>query len=255
MSHTNSTTNFGLPQFITTDKPAWLTDVNVAYNAIDTAMKNNQDAAAAAQGDATQALSDAASAGTTATSADGKASGSIASIADTFSASSTYVVGDHVIYNNLLYVCTVDVAVPGPWTGTTNWNRTTIEEYIQSLKASNIAYSLTESVADKLGDLSTNKADLSLIPNTFITQTYNCDPVRGFDIVLPYVTSTDRFANVLFFNPHGFTAGMIKLAPTTIAYTFIGTQTWTADTLDNKTFNIKPTSSSWGLTTFIVNYN
>ena len=36
MSHTNSTTNYNLPQFISTDKPAWLTDVNDAMTAIDT---------------------------------------------------------------------------------------------------------------------------------------------------------------------------------------------------------------------------
>jgi hypothetical protein len=35
MSHTNSTTNYHLPQFESTDKPAWLTDVNDAMYAID----------------------------------------------------------------------------------------------------------------------------------------------------------------------------------------------------------------------------
>lgn len=35
MSHTNSTTNYHLPQFESTDKPAWLTDVNDAMTAID----------------------------------------------------------------------------------------------------------------------------------------------------------------------------------------------------------------------------
>jgi prefoldin subunit 5 len=38
MSHTNSTTNYGLPLFIGTDKPAWLTDVNSAMTDIDTAI-------------------------------------------------------------------------------------------------------------------------------------------------------------------------------------------------------------------------
>ena len=116
MSHTNSTTNFGLPQFITTDKPAWLTDVNVAYAAIDTAMKNNQTAAASAQSDATQALSDASSAATTATEASTKSTGALSSIADTFSNTDTYEVGELVIYNNLLYRCTVAITVPGDWT-------------------------------------------------------------------------------------------------------------------------------------------
>lgn len=35
MAHTNSTTHYGYPQFIGTDKPGWLTDVNTAYSNID----------------------------------------------------------------------------------------------------------------------------------------------------------------------------------------------------------------------------
>lgn len=36
MSHTNSTPNYQLPQFVGTDKPAYLTDFNQAFSAIDT---------------------------------------------------------------------------------------------------------------------------------------------------------------------------------------------------------------------------
>lgn len=35
MAHTNSTTHYGYPQFIGTDKPGWLTDVNNAYSSLD----------------------------------------------------------------------------------------------------------------------------------------------------------------------------------------------------------------------------
>lgn len=38
---TNKTTNYELPQFIGTDKPSWLGDVNGAMSAIDTAMHTN----------------------------------------------------------------------------------------------------------------------------------------------------------------------------------------------------------------------
>ena len=170
MSHTNTTTNFGLPQFITTDKPAWLTDVNVAYAAIDTAMKNNQTAAANAQGDATQALLDAASAGTTATGADAKGSGALASIADTFSTTDTYNAGDLVIYNNLLYRCTTDVTTPGAWTGSTNWTRETLETKIDNLSGSIIPVEAGglvkiknkfDTVDSTLTSLSSGKADIS----------------------------------------------------------------------------------------------
>ena len=44
MSHTNTTANYNLPQFIGTDKPSWLTDVNGAMTNIDTQMKANDDA-------------------------------------------------------------------------------------------------------------------------------------------------------------------------------------------------------------------
>lgn len=127
MAHTNSTTHYALPQFLSTDKPAWLTDVNPAYEAIDTAIYNAKSAADAAQGDATQALSDASSAGTTASTADAKGSGAIASISESFDATATYSIGDLVIYNNLLYKCIVAVTTPGPWTGVTNWQRTTLD--------------------------------------------------------------------------------------------------------------------------------
>lgn len=132
MSHTNSTPNYALPQFITTDKPAWLTDINGAFSAIDTGIDAAKDAADAAQGDATQALTDAGNAGTTATNADTKASGAVASIADTFSSTNTYAAGDYVMYNSLLYKCINAVTTPGAWTGSANWDRETVEGAIQA---------------------------------------------------------------------------------------------------------------------------
>lgn len=55
MSATNHTTNYNLPQFIGTDKPTWLTDVNGAFSAIDTQMKANADSATSAGTSATTA--------------------------------------------------------------------------------------------------------------------------------------------------------------------------------------------------------
>ena len=55
MSATNHTTNYNLPQFIGTDKPTWLTDVNGALSAIDTQMKANADSATSADTKATTA--------------------------------------------------------------------------------------------------------------------------------------------------------------------------------------------------------
>lgn len=56
MSATNATTNYELPVFIATDKPAWLTDWNGAMNAIDTAIhaaQSTADNAATTAGTAT----------------------------------------------------------------------------------------------------------------------------------------------------------------------------------------------------------
>ena len=128
MAHTNSTTHYSLPQFVTSDKPAWLTDVNGAMSAIDTGIYDAQTKANTADGNATQALSDAADAQSTANTADGKGSGAVASIAPAFDNTATYSVGDYVMYNNLLYKCRVAITVPGAWTGSTNWNRATVDD-------------------------------------------------------------------------------------------------------------------------------
>ena len=57
MSHTNQTPNYNLPQFIGTDKPAWLVDFNQAMSDIDTQMKANETASATAEANAQSALS------------------------------------------------------------------------------------------------------------------------------------------------------------------------------------------------------
>ena len=73
MAHTNSTTNLGLPQFIGTDKPTWLGDINGAFSAIDTYAGTNDAAVAAVDAKADNAVADASSAVTTATAANNTA--------------------------------------------------------------------------------------------------------------------------------------------------------------------------------------
>lgn len=94
MSYTNQTQHYGLPQYVGTDVPAWLTDVNGAFATIDQGMnaaKTQADSAATAAGQAANdivsinstlgvqagqisaAASAAAAAQTTANSADSKA--------------------------------------------------------------------------------------------------------------------------------------------------------------------------------------
>lgn len=76
MSSTNTTPNFGLPQYIPTDKPTYLGDFNKAMLDIDTNMKSIENKATSAesgietvQATANQALENANTAQTTATQA------------------------------------------------------------------------------------------------------------------------------------------------------------------------------------------
>lgn len=51
MSATNRTTNYNLPQFVATDVPTWLTDVNGAMSTIDTSIKGVADSVTVARGE------------------------------------------------------------------------------------------------------------------------------------------------------------------------------------------------------------
>lgn len=66
MSFTNKTPNYNLPQWLGSDKPAWLTDMNGAFSAIDTAIKGASDSGSSAEATANNALSVAQSAQETA---------------------------------------------------------------------------------------------------------------------------------------------------------------------------------------------
>lgn len=69
MSFTNKTPNYNLPQWLGTDKPSWLVDVNGAFSSIDTAVKNAADSGSGADATAKAALETAQTAQETANSA------------------------------------------------------------------------------------------------------------------------------------------------------------------------------------------
>lgn len=69
MAFTNSTPNYNLPQWISSDKPAFETDMNNAYLTIDTALKNNESGVTSADAKADSATSIANQARTSAQSA------------------------------------------------------------------------------------------------------------------------------------------------------------------------------------------
>ena len=166
MSHTNSTTNYSLPQFITTDKPAWLTDVNNAYTAIDTAVYNAQTKADTAFTNAGDAQADATAALTNAAAADAKGAGALASIEVQFDPTSTYSIGAKVIYNSLLYRCTVPITTPGAWTGAANWERITVDSIIPAT-AANLEYSAGVSTKDAI-DGKVSISDLATVSQAVV---------------------------------------------------------------------------------------
>lgn len=69
MAYTNKTVNYELPQYVADDKPTYLGDFNSAMSKIDEVMKTNADNVADANGQASNAVSQAQQANTTATSA------------------------------------------------------------------------------------------------------------------------------------------------------------------------------------------
>ena len=73
MGHTNSTANLSLPQFIGTDKPTWLGDVNGAFSAIDSKIGMIDADISAVDAKADNAVADASNAVTTATNANNTA--------------------------------------------------------------------------------------------------------------------------------------------------------------------------------------
>jgi hypothetical protein len=134
MAHTNQTPNYGLSEFLGTDKPAWLVDYNGDMEKIDLGLKAAKDVADAAKAEADQGAIDIAAVSLTANAADAKASGAISDLSDAYDATSTYNVGDFVIYNNILYRCITAITVPESFDGT-HWARTTVEEIITQINS------------------------------------------------------------------------------------------------------------------------
>lgn len=69
MSFTNKTPNYNLPQWLGTDKPSWLVDVNGAFSSIDAAVKAAADSGSGADATARAALETAQAAQETANGA------------------------------------------------------------------------------------------------------------------------------------------------------------------------------------------
>lgn len=100
MAHTNQTEHYELPQFIGSDIPSWLVDVNQAYTAIDSAIyaaKNTADVASNTAGSANTVAQDAKGvaevATATANSAKAIAEGNTEQIADVSKKAGNWILG------------------------------------------------------------------------------------------------------------------------------------------------------------------
>lgn len=137
MGHTNSTANLALPQFIGTDKPTWLSDVNGAFATIDAYAGNNDAALAITDAKADTAISDAAGAVTTA----GNASTTAGNAAATATAANT-------VAGNALTVANGINSKVGVLTDLTTTDKSTVVNAINEVNgkdAGDIAYDNTGS--------------------------------------------------------------------------------------------------------------
>ena len=137
MSHTNSTANLSLPQFIGTDKPTWLSDVNGAFAAIDSYAGSNDAALAITDGKADTAIADASNAVTTA----GNAATTAGNAAATATAANT-------VAGNALTVANGINAKVGVLTDLTTTDKSTVVNAINEVNAKDagdIAYDNTGS--------------------------------------------------------------------------------------------------------------
>ena len=141
MGATNHTPNYNLPQFLGTDKPAWLTDINGAFSDIDTAIKNAAD--------------DASSAVSTAGSASSAAAGAVNS------------------------VNTLDGQINTPGTGlaaqvsTLNTNVTNITNTIGSTPLTTVAQTLTGAIEEVKNSVPATSGIMRLITKGSVSDTFN----------------------------------------------------------------------------------
>ena len=154
MGHTNSTANLALPQFIGTDKPTWLSDVNGAFAAIDTYAGTNDAALAITDAKADTAVNDAASAVTTATNA-----------ANTAGTASTQATNAVTVAGNALTVANGINSKVGVLTDLHTTDKSSVVNAINELADAGYTAVATSSstgtIADKLGELATTYAALT----------------------------------------------------------------------------------------------
>jgi hypothetical protein len=153
MAHTNQTPNYALSQFLGTDKPAWLVDYNGDMEKVDLGLKAAKDVADAAKAEADQGAIDIDAVTVTANAAASRSLAAISNFAEAYDATSTYDVGDYVVYENLLYECTTTITVPEAFDGT-HWSRVTVDSVATGLLGNiNLINAALNVVRDSITDI------------------------------------------------------------------------------------------------------
>lgn len=160
MAHTNQTPNYELSQFLGNDKPAWLVDYNGDMEKIDLGLKAAKDVADAAKEEADQGARDIAAVTITANSADSKATQALSNFAEVYDATSTYNVGDTVVYSGLTYKCNTAITIPEPFTGN-HWNRYKFSDLSDDVEELNTQYTTTPIIVGKWGNYDVKRVSFS----------------------------------------------------------------------------------------------
>lgn len=210
MSSTNKTANYNLSQFIGSDKPAWLVDYNGDMAAIDTQMKVNADAAAAAQ--------------STANGADGKADANATAI----SSLNTQINGDSGIADDLSSVQgAVNTINSLIGSGEPTTSQKTLIGAINELDAEN--GTLSELDTTVKASLVAAINEVFSAANASVLHTVTADGVKTyaeilaeFEAVISAVSATNRYKLALRIGNtvmrYGLVTGLNAFIATTIAY-------------------------------------
>jgi len=178
MGSTNFTPNYNLPQFIGTDKPAWLTDINGAFSSIDTAIKNAADAASNASSVAGSASSAATAAANTANTLDTQI--------NTPSTGLAAVVSDH----------TTDIS--------------NIKSSIGTTPLTTVAQTLTGAIEEVKGSVPVVTGALKLVSSGQVTATYDGTKTLAQAAVEIYTALTAVFSGLTASQKIRLTGGNIN---------------------------------------------
>lgn len=222
MSYTNSTPNYGLPEFLSSDKPAWMADINTAFSTIDTTMKANEDSASQANTDiGTMGLN----------------------LAPGYSNASTYDVGDIVMYNKRVYICDVAVNVPEAF-DSAKWSYYRLSDVGETANTSADLLGNTDisSVGDGTvtGAVSSLNANLSNKANfKTVTTDASSNPFSAFRVLFQYgqinqtgvyvmnTSAASYFVNVFYISSSYVCATMFGYTDNKIMKTTCQNGTWT----------------------------